>query len=101
MADRGKRERKLISLMINDFEAAELSESRMSELTSEVENLPDEELGNMLTSRLGLPGSASEESLDEALDQVAEPELISGSGFDDFTRAPDMSHEPRPEEREG
>ncbi|WP_047866282.1 hypothetical protein [Rubrobacter aplysinae] len=101
MADRSKRERKLISLMINDFEAAELSEARMSELTSEVENLSDEELGDMLTTRLGLSGASSEAELDEALDNVSEPELISGSGLDDFTRAPDMSHEPRPEEREG
>lgn len=100
MADRSKRERKLISLMINDFEAAELSEARMSELTGEVKGLSDEELGRTLASRLGLPHATDDATLDEALDQVREPPIISGS-VEDFTRAPDMSHEPRPEEREG
>lgn len=100
MADRSKRERKLIALMINDFEAAELSESRMGELTSEVKNLSDEELGGTLTSRLGLPYTTDDATLDEALDLVSDPNLISGSA-ERFTRAPDMSHQPRPEEREG
>lgn len=99
MTDRGKRERKLIALMVNDFEAADLSESRMNELTAEVRGLPDEELDRTLISRLGLPHAADDATLDEALDLVAEPEIISGSGPGDFTRAPDMSHEPRPEER--
>lgn len=40
MANRSKRERKLISLMINDFEGASLSEARMSELTSEERGSP-------------------------------------------------------------
>lgn len=100
MANRSKRERKLISLMINDFEGPSLSESRMSELTSEVEGLSDGELGRTLASRLGLPYETDDAKLDEALDLVSEPELISGDGPDDFTRAPDMSHQPRPEERE-
>lgn len=99
MVDRSKRERKMISLMVNDFEAAELSEARMKELTSEVEGLSDEDLDGTLKTRLGLPQGTGEQSFDEALDLVSEPELISGSA-DDFTRAPDMSHEPRPEERE-
>lgn len=101
MANRSKRERKLISLMINDFEGASLSEARMSELTSEVEGLSDEELGRMLAPRLGLPHGTDDTKLEEALDLVSEPELISGDGPDDFTRAPDMSHQPHPEEREG
>jgi hypothetical protein len=100
MADRSKRERKLISLMINDFEAAELSEARVSQLVGEVKDLSDEELGWTLASRLGLPQATDDATLDEALDGVKEPEIISGSA-EDFTRAPDMSHEPRPEEREG
>lgn len=100
MADRDKRERKMISLMINDFEAAELSEARVAELTGEVKALSDEELARTLTSRIGLPHAAEDATLDAALDRVEEPPIISGS-MEDFTRAPDMSHEPRPEEREG
>lgn len=99
-ANRSTKERKLISLMVNDLEAAELSESQMTTLTSEVESLSEDELDRILTSRLGLPHDTDEESLEDALNRVAEPELISGSGPQDFTRAPDMSHEPRPEERE-
>jgi hypothetical protein len=47
---------------------------------------------------LDLPRSVDEETLEEALLHVEELEEISG---DNFTRAPDMSHEPRPEERKG
>ena len=78
MADREKRERKLIALMVSD--------------------LSDDELRGTLAARLDLPRSVDEEKLDQTLLHVEEPEEISGH---DFTRAPDMSHEPRPEEREG
>lgn len=100
MADRSKRERKMISLMINDFEAAKLDEARMSQLVGEVKSLSDDELARTLASRLGLPHATDETALEAALERVEEPEIISGS-LERFTRAPDMSHEPRPEERNG
>lgn len=99
MANRSKRERKLISLMINDLEAAELGEPQVRELAAEVEGLSDEELGRTLASRLGLPHATGEAELDDALELVSEPEIISSGGLDEFTRAPDMSRKPRPEER--
>ena len=41
------------------------------------------------------------EVLDRALARVEEPERLSEGGSGGFTGAPDMSHEPRPEERRG
>ena len=38
--------------------------------------------------------------MDRALAQVEEPEELSQRGSRGFTGAPDMSHAPRPEERE-
>ncbi len=51
----------------------------------------------------GVVGSRIEhaEVLDRALARVEEPERTSESGPGGFTGAPDMSHEARPEEREG
>ena len=97
MADRQTRERKLIALMINDLGPG-FGESEMATLEQEVSALPDDELRNTLAARLELPRSVDEDTLEETLLHVEEPEEISG---DDFTRAPDMSHEPRPEERKG
>jgi hypothetical protein len=97
MADRPTRERKLIALMVNDLGPG-FGEREMAELEQEVRALPDDELRGTLAARLDLPRSVDEETLEETLLHVAEPEQISG---DDFTRAPDMSHEPRPEERKG
>ena len=95
MADRRMRERKLIGLMVNDLGPG-LGEQEVAGLEQEVRALPDDELRDMLVARLDLPSSADDETLEETLLHVEEPEEISG---DDFTRAPDMSHEPRPEER--
>jgi hypothetical protein len=97
MADRQTRERKLIALMVNDLGPG-FSEREMVALEQEVRALPDEELRNTLVGRLDLPRSVDEETLEETLLHVEEPEEISRG---DFTRAPDMSHEPRPEERKG
>ena len=97
MADRQTRERKLIALMVNDLGPG-FGEKEMAELQSEVSALSDEELRATLAARLDLPSSFDEEMLEETLLHVEEPEEISGSRF---TGAPDMSHEPRPEEREG
>lgn len=97
MADRETKERKLISLMVNDLEAS-LNEPEMAQAAQEVRALPDEEMDRMLASRLDLPYPTDEETLDRALSRVEEPESPSASGF---TGAPDLSHEPRPEEREG
>jgi hypothetical protein len=97
MADRQTRERKLIALMVNDLGPG-FSEREMVALEQEVRALPDDELRNTLVGRLDLPRSVDEETLEETLLHVEEPEEISRG---DFTRAPDMSHEPRPEERKG
>jgi hypothetical protein len=97
MADRQTRERKLIALMVNDLGPG-LGEREIAELEQEVHALPDDELRGTLAARLDLPRSVNEETLEETLLHVEEPEEISG---DEFTGAPDMSHEPRPEERKG
>jgi hypothetical protein len=97
MADRQTRESKLIALMVNDL-GPSFGEQEMARLQQEVRALPDDELRNTLVARLDLPRSIDEETLEETLRHVEEPEEISG---DEFTRAPDMSHEPRPEERKG
>ena len=97
MADRETRERKLIALMVNDLGPG-FREREMAGLESEVRALPDDELRSTLATRLDLPPSVDAEALEEALSHVEEREEISRS---DFTGAPDMSHEPRPEEREG
>jgi hypothetical protein len=97
MADRQTLERKLIALMVNDLGPG-LGEREVAGLEQEVRALPDDELRGTLAARLDLPRSVDEETLDETLLHVEEPEEISR---DDFTRAPDMSHEPRPEERNG
>jgi hypothetical protein len=97
MANRETKERKLIALMVNDLGPG-FGEKEMAGLKNEVSALSDEELHGTLARRLDLPPSVDEGTLGQALLHVEEPEEISGSGF---TGAPDMSHEPRPEEREG
>jgi len=97
MTDRATRERKLIALMVNDLGPG-FGEKEMAGLQNEVRDLPDEELRKTLATRLDLPPTVDEETLRQALSHVEEPEGISGESF---TGAPDMSHEPRPEEREG
>ena len=98
MADRGMKERKLVALMVNDMGIADVEETEMAGMEREVQGLSSEELDRMLASRLDLPYPVDAEVLDRALARVEEPERISQRG--DFTGAPDMSHEPRPEERE-
>jgi hypothetical protein len=97
MADREKRERKLVALMVNDLGPG-FGEREMAGLQGEVSALSDDDLRGTLAARLDLPRSVDEETLEESLLHVEEPEEISRHGF---TGAPDMSHEPRPEEREG
>ncbi len=97
MADRSTRERKLVALMINDLGAA--SEPDAATIEAEVGALSDEELSRMLAGRLDLPYPVDDEVLDRALARVEEPEELSERGG--FTGAPDMSHGPHPEEREG
>ena len=98
MADRETKERKLVALMVNDLGTD--SEPEMVQMEQEVHSLPDEELDRTLASRLDLPYPVDEEVLDRALARVEEPERISQGEIGEFTGAPDMSHEPRPEERE-
>ena len=97
MAERETKERKLIALMVNDLGPG-LGEKETARLEEEVRALTDAELDETLAARLDLPHSANEEALEQALSHVKEP---SRSNQESFTGAPDMSHEPRPEEREG
>lgn len=96
MADRSTKERKLISLMLNDL-ASSMSGDDLSQAEQEVGALPDEEIDRALASRLDLPYPPDEERLDAALLHVEEPETHSGSPGN-MTPAPDMSHEPGPGE---
>jgi hypothetical protein len=96
MADRQTKERKLVALMVNDLGAA--SESDAATIEDEARALSDKDLDRTLARRLDLPYPIAEEVLDRALARVEEPEELSEQG--DFTGAPDMSHDPRPEERE-
>ncbi len=95
--EREIKERKLVALMVNDLGIADIEEPEMARLGEEVRALPDEELDRTLASRLDLPYPVDAEVLERALGRVEEPERLSGG----FTGAPDMSHEGRPEEREG
>jgi hypothetical protein len=97
MADRNTKERKLVALMVNDLGAT--SEPDAVSTEAEVRALSDEELARTLAGRLDLPHPVDEDVLDRALARVEEPEALSERGG--FTGAPDMSHDPRPEEREG
>ena len=101
MADRETKERKLVALMVNDLESASLSEPEVVEIEEEARSLPDEELDKILSARMDLPYPVDEEVLDRALARVEEPERLTQGELGDFTGAPDMSHEPRPGEREG
>jgi hypothetical protein len=97
MADRSTKERKLVALMVNDLGAE--SESDAAVIEDEAHALSDEELDRTLAGRLDLPYPVDEEVLDRALARVEELEELSEQGG--FTGAPDMSHDPRPEERDG
>ena len=97
MADRRTKERKLVALMVNDLGAE--SESNAAVIEDEAHALSDEELDRTLAGRLDLPYPVDEKVLDRALAHIEEPEELSEQGG--FTGAPDMSHNPRPEEREG
>jgi hypothetical protein len=97
MADRRTKERKLVALMVSDLGAE--SETDAAVIEDEAHALSDEELDRTLAGRLDLPYPVDEEVLDRALSRVEEPEELSEQGG--FTGAPDMSHDPRPEEREG
>jgi hypothetical protein len=99
VADRNTKERKLVALMVNDLGAG--NEPDMARMEEEVRGLAEEELDRTLAGRLDLPHPVDEEVMDRALARVEEPEELSERGSDGFTGAPDMSHDPRPEEREG
>jgi hypothetical protein len=100
LADRMAKERKLVALMINDL-GSNLSEPEVVAAEEEVRALPDEELDRILAERLDLPYPVDEEVLERALARIEEPERPSLEGPGGFTGAPDMSHEPGPEERGG
>ncbi len=95
--DRATKERKMIALMVKDLGVADTDEQEMVKVNEEVAALPGEELDRTLAGRLDLPYPVDEEVLERALTRVEEPERLS----EGYTGAPDMSHEARPEEREG
>jgi hypothetical protein len=99
MVDLNTKHRKLVALMVTDLGIADISEEEMVQMEQEVQSLPEEELDRTLASRLELPYPTDEEALDLALSQVEEPERPSAGPDGGFTGAPDMSHDPRPEER--
>ncbi len=101
MADLSTKQRKLVALMVTDLGIVDISEAEMVQMDQEVHSLPEEELDRTLASRLELPHPVDEEALDLALSHVEEPERSSAGESGGFTGAPDMSHDPRPEEREG
>lgn len=86
----------MIALMVNDLGIADTDEQEMVKVNEEVGALSEEDLDRTLAGRLDLPYPVDEEVLERALNRVEEPERLS----EGFTGAPDMSHEPRPEERE-
>ena len=99
MADRGTKEKKLLALMVNDLQAADLAAGQeMAGMEKEVRSLSDEDLDATLAQRLDLPQPVDEETLDRALARVEEPERLTQSETGEFTGAPDMSHEPGPGE---
>ena len=99
MANRETKERKLLALMVVDLGVD--TELEVVGMEGEVRALSDEELDTTLAGRLDLPYPLGAEVLDRALARVEEPERLSGMGPGGFTGAPDMSHEPRPDERRG
>ncbi len=99
--DRETKERKMVALMVNDLGIADIEEPEMRRMNQEVQALSEEELNETLASRVGLATPVNETALENALARVEEPERASQDGPDGFTGAPDMSHEARPEEREG
>jgi hypothetical protein len=86
----------MLALMVNDLGVADVEEAEMARMEREIGDLPEDELDKTLATRLDLPYPVDAEVLDRALSRVQEPEKLSQGGF---TGAPDMSHEPRPEER--
>jgi hypothetical protein len=98
MADRRTKERKLVALMVNDLGAE--NEPDMATIEEEAHALSDEELDRTLAGRLDLPYPVEVEVMDRALARVEEPEELSERSPGGFTGAPDLSHAPRPEERE-
>ena len=97
MVDRETKERKLIALVVNDLGPG-FGKMEMANLQDEVSALSDPDLDVTLAERLDLPHSAGEEALEQAISHVEER---SAGDQESLTSAPDMSHEPRPEEREG
>jgi len=98
MADRSTKEQKLVALMVGDLGAD--TELEVASIEEEVRILPDEELDKPLAGRLDFPYPVDAEVLDRALSRVEEPERLSGRRPGGSTGAPDMSHEPRPSERQ-
>ena len=99
MADRRTKECKLVALMANDMGIADLNEPEMITMEEEVRALPDEELDKVLAKRLDLPYPVDAAVMNQALTRVEEPTRLSEGRLGGFTGAPDMSHEPRLDER--
>src|SRR5918997_352956 len=98
MADRRTKEKKLVAVMVGGLGAG--TEPGVASIEEEVRALPEEEVDKTLAGRLDLPYPVDAEVLDRALSRVEEPERLSERRPGGFTGAPDMSHEPRPSERQ-
>ena len=87
--DRAAKERKMISLMVNDLGIADTDEQEMTKMNEEVGALSEEELDKTLAGRLDLPYPVDEEVLERALTRVEEP----GTSLGRLYRG--AGHEPR------
>jgi hypothetical protein len=101
MSDRRERENGLIALMVKDIGDRQPPEMDILTIEQEVRDLSDEDLERTLCSRLGLAYPVDPEELDAALSDIDRQEHLSPEGVEGYTKAPDLSHEPRPEERPG
>ena len=91
------REIQSVAMMISTLGVA--GESIAGTIEAEVGAVSSGELDRTLTGRFDLPYPVDDQVLHRALARVEEPEELSERGG--FTGAPDMSHDPRPEERDG
>jgi hypothetical protein len=83
--NRTTKERKLMALMISDLEL-DLKEPEMIQVEEELRALPDEELDKTLASRLNLPYPVNEQTTEQALGRIEEPDLLRGEEADTLER---------------
>jgi hypothetical protein len=74
-----------MALMISDLEL-DLKEPEMIQVEEELRALPDEELDKTLASRLNLPYPVNEQTTEQALGRIEEPDLLRGEEADTLER---------------